>query len=67
MLFAFGVLCGVAMGGLPQTGRLAKARRQSGSSYVCLGVLYGAVSEVQHAVIVQKEPSAALDELKLIA
>ena len=33
VLFAFGVLWGW-LGGLPQTGRLAKARRQSGSLYV---------------------------------
>ena len=41
-------------GGCPQTGRQAEARRQSGSLYVCRGVLYGAVSEVQHAVIEYK-------------
>ena len=54
VLFAFGVLWGVAMGGLPQTGRLDEARRQSGCLYVFRGVLFGAVSEVQHAVIEYK-------------
>ena len=50
VLFAFGVLWGVAMGGLPQTGRLAKVRRPCGCCMPFEAFLFGAVS-LQRAVI----------------
>ena len=54
VLFAIGVLWGLAMGGAASDGSTGQSQASMRLLYVFRGVPFGAVSEVQHAVIEYK-------------